>query len=1321
MKQLVTLITLASSLSVLAGCGTGLTGTATTGGGQGTAGISLSGTVHGGSQAITGASIQLWTVGTTGYGSTGSVVTSTSSGAGGSFALPSYTCSPAGELVYLTATGGNPGLPSGTNSQISLLTALGPCSGLSSNQKVEIDEATTVASVYALAQFMSSSGSIGSYSANTVGITNAFATVNNLVSTSTGAVLTYTPAGNGLVPNPELNTLANILAYCVNSAGGTAGSNTNCGKLFTDTTVNSVAPANTLQAALNIALNPVNSSIFSLVSTSGPFQPTLSASPNDWSVAVMYGGTYPGTTGVAIDARGNVWTTAAGGSGNGAVVELTPLGAVAANSPLLAGVDGFTGIAVDLGNNAWTSNNNTALIREFFQGGGYTGAFQLQETAGPKGLAVDLNNHIWVVNSSSNTVSEFSNQGAGSKGISPSGGYIGGSLSSPVGVAPDASGNVWVTDSNGASLTKITTGGSVSGYSGSSLNGAAGIAVDTSGDLWVTDAGNSSVVEFNSAGTQTTVASPGGSLSSGGTLDAVDGANHIWVANASSGTLSEFNSSGTVLSPTTGLQAAPVATSYYTGTALKQPYAVAVDLSGNVWVSNQNPPQIASNLNAGVTEFIGLGAPTIQPLALAALQGQVGKLPGTPTGVSLVVTSSALPSSVTGAKYNFQLLAKGGTGNGYAWQVTSGASTLTNAGLTLSSGGTLSGTLSGTVSGASIGFKVTDSSGSNATTTLSLTITTPATLSITTTNIASATVGTNYSQTFAATGGSGSYTWSVPNQTQLNALNAAGLGYGPSGNISGSPTASGNIPFTMQVTDLATGATASAPYTLVINNATLSQCTHDGSGNSILNGSYAFLLGGFDPNGHAFEQIGSFTANGAGTITSGVTDINGDNTLSQFSNGELQVSFSGTYSIGSTDDRGILTINGNSSSSSSGLPSTTIYCFAADTVTSGIAYSGRLIEADGSGYVRTGTFQIQNTANFNAAALSGGYAFGVSGEDTPPNRRASVGQFTLNGSGGVSSGQLDFASANNSGSSESYTAAASILNTSTYTMGANGRGTLTLNISGNTLNFITYEFGNNYLFLMSANDSVNPLLLGNATPQTLTTFTTANIKGSGVFRSDGAPSATADDMQVGVLTYNGSGTITFIADENSAGTITTPSAVQSANYAVSSLGYVTISGAGSNTVNFYLYAPGGGYGTSSSNEVDFWTMVPQTVPSGGFTSASLSGAYSAGTVPTASYSTSGAGTSGAQAYPQVADLWLSFGSGTLSYTQDQDQPPGTIPYVSTGQTGSTTWALDGTYGAAYGRFTTNGGPIGYIVSPTQAILLQESSGKDGQLFNVVHH
>ena len=134
--------------------------------------------------------------------------------------------------VYITATGGNPGLSS-TNSALALMAALGSCTALTSSvPTISINEVSTVAAVYALQQFMGVSegtpdaediavNSTQRLSAqSTTGMINAFATVPNLVSLSTGAA--NATLGNSTMEASKLNTIANIISYCVNSNGGSA-------------------------------------------------------------------------------------------------------------------------------------------------------------------------------------------------------------------------------------------------------------------------------------------------------------------------------------------------------------------------------------------------------------------------------------------------------------------------------------------------------------------------------------------------------------------------------------------------------------------------------------------------------------------------------------------------------------------------------------------------------------------------------------------------------------------------------------------------------------------------------------------------------------------------------------------------------------------------------------------------------------------------------------------------------------------------------------------------------------------------------------------
>ena len=178
---------------------------------------------------------------------------------------------------------------------------------------------------------------------------------------------------------------------------------------------------------------------------------------------------------------------------------------------------------------------------------------------------------------------------------------------------------------------------------------------------------------------------------------------------------------------------------------------------------------------------------------------------------TLTITTSNLSSGVAGDAYTATLAATGGSGTGYTWSVTTGASSLTAVGLSLSSGGVLSGATPATGT-AAFTVKVTDSGNNTATANLSVTIN--ASLAVTTTTLPNGVEGTVYSTTLAATGGSGTgYTWSVTSGT---ALSAVGLTLSPTGAITGTPTTGETaIPLTVTVTD-SNGNTATANLTLTV-------------------------------------------------------------------------------------------------------------------------------------------------------------------------------------------------------------------------------------------------------------------------------------------------------------------------------------------------------------------------------------------------------------------------------------------------------------------------------------------------------------------------
>src|SRR5258708_11352535 len=97
---------------------------------------------------------------------------------------------------------------------------------------VNIGEVSAVASAWAMAQFMDSTGfNIGAQSTNATGLKNAAATVNNLADLVSGRAAAFMSSGHN---SPRvLNTLADILARCVNSASATS---LRCTQLMCDAT-----------------------------------------------------------------------------------------------------------------------------------------------------------------------------------------------------------------------------------------------------------------------------------------------------------------------------------------------------------------------------------------------------------------------------------------------------------------------------------------------------------------------------------------------------------------------------------------------------------------------------------------------------------------------------------------------------------------------------------------------------------------------------------------------------------------------------------------------------------------------------------------------------------------------------------------------------------------------------------------------------------------------------------------------------------------------------------------------------------------------------
>jgi hypothetical protein len=783
----------------LAGCGLGtvqLSGPAPVSSVQGTG---MTGKIYGGQQPVTGATIQLYAAGTSGYGTgatpliasgnyfvggapncvANSTVTCTSlpqSDGNGNFTITGdYSCPSSASQVYLVATGGNPGIstnpnfvagaaptsgsgatatlsvgtsvlfsgstisiqvngvadyagtvaagttlaelssqinagalsvttsvtggnvltvtgPVGTqntlsftgtaltdnpnNPALALMAGLGSCGSLNASTTVNINEATTVATVWALQQFMSATyGTAGVFGIGApstsyngvqsaqVAMANSFSIIPNMVNISVGTPgpttstsATTVNVGTTLVPNvsvekDKIATLANIIASCINTSGGTQNGDMACSTLFADAkpTGQSNAAADTIQAALDIATNPGNNvaALIALAGAQPPFSGGLSTA-NDFTIAIGYAPQISGADqivspyGVAIDAYGNAWFDNSNSSALDGPLEISPTGALIAGpyhtftasgncasapctpaqNTLASSTRTFTkakGIGIDLNGYVWATNNSDALASSgaasvaVLQGSSAAGvgsptatgsAVGYYTTASPYNVAIDPANTVYVVGNASVTASPISIFPVGGASNSSTGTAYqaaGGTLPSvayqPYGISIDtntaATGGpfLWIGETSGCS-----TVGAIQQYNTTGAN-----AYQPTANSAIADATTSAC-----AVTSQTVADTISATTNLPLGTAIDANNNVWVVNSTAST----SAGVTYLVPTATGAVGSTSTSSVTltnspATVTTSQY-VAVDGFNKAWVS-----QGSGNTVAVYTVSTTSGSPVI--------------------------------------------------------------------------------------------------------------------------------------------------------------------------------------------------------------------------------------------------------------------------------------------------------------------------------------------------------------------------------------------------------------------------------------------------------------------------------------------------------------------------------------------------------------------------------------------------------------------------------------------------------------------------------------------------------------------------------------
>jgi hypothetical protein len=661
--------------------------------------------------------------------------------------MPAFTCPDANMPVYVTSTGGNPGITSSTtinNTYAAVGAYIGPCSTAAAKRGLVVDEATTVGLVFATAQFSGAaqaagvaSGSagattigsvsgttaanggnigapIGTISGGTLTVTNqlaytniqnAFATANNLVNVSTGLAGPVSASGianDSIGPystTNKINTIADILAYCVQTDGLSTDTPPACTNLASSTTgvtpkIGSTAltaPTDTFQMAQYMALSPTTNiaTVYGYASAKPFFTPTSTSAPFDWTLAIGYTGPQTAVAGAtngfgllapAVDAKGQVWMSA---TLLGGLFAVGPTGSALNSGSAYndsGAYSGATETTIDASGNVWTANGGSASssVLEYNPTAAtyakYAGS--TSPTCGPSALALDTNyNFVYTcvkeTSSPAYPINALLNTGSTTMPAYTATSQVGntgtGATAQIFQIESDPSGNIWVpltstdsaviemTPSPTVSAPTTYTAGTV--YKSATTNSGGGLVIDHTGQVWF-DATQSTLSKLNGT-TVTNYATAGtsGGGQSNSAFMAIDGAGDIWMANASGMvlgtgssavkyfTVSEYNNSASPITPPS-TSTAPGGYAHNIG----QPKYVAIDGSGNVWVPNyQASGLITSYQITSSTSITITGSTTGIPAALFPSSSSYVTLYGFGTSTFLNGLTFTTPSSATTA------------------------------------------------------------------------------------------------------------------------------------------------------------------------------------------------------------------------------------------------------------------------------------------------------------------------------------------------------------------------------------------------------------------------------------------------------------------------------------------------------------------------------------------------------------------------------------------------------------------------------------------------------------------------------------------------
>ena len=629
----------------------------------------------------------------------------------------------------------------------------------------------------------------------------------------------------------------------------------------------------------------------------------------------------------------------------------------------------------------------------------------------------------------------------------------------------------------------------------------------------------------------------------------------------------------------------------------------------------------------------------------------------------------------------------------------------------------------------------------------------PTPVTITTTALTPGTVNSTFTATLAATGGSGTYTWSVSSGKLPTGLTLSSAGV-----ITGTPTTAGLSSFTVQAEDsektpqsgtqslklvisggnltitslplldgqvgqLYTFPLAAKggvpPYTWAIDSSnplpaglTLSNGTISGTPTTA--GNYTVGLSVTDSANNTALQTaplaiaasgaslpdGTYSFEFSGTGPHGAIALNGGFLLEPTSAlGFYDENISSTGSVTNQNITGITLVPGTNGLAqlklqlATGGSVTFALAAPASIVTSGNDTDVRMIEFDdttGSGTRGSGVLKVSNGATTTSSIVNN-YAFSLSGVDSSQNPVAVVGSFSADSKGNITG----------YGADENDSGAMTNVGPFTGTYGVDTvRGTMQFTWNGNTYHYSFYPVAPSELFLISLDTvAANIPLLSGVVEQQTGSFSTASLEGAGVLALNGLASLSgelAPDVTLGVATGNGAGNITVAYDEYK-GQLLSPQSFTGTYAVTAASGRVALSSSGTPAV-LYLLDTNEAFVLGGDASASTGLLEPQSGTS--FSNSSFKGNYLGGSLPLDS-----------PAAMNEVDLAVPDGNGNIALTYNNSGPKG----LTTNQSTSGTYSV-GSNGRTVVKAADGTTRIFYVVSPTEAVLLSgEGNGYLGSL------